>query len=383
MAAHGIQGEGIPRPGVVGGRVPRPLGARCWTIFSGRFLVPPPESVLAGIWSDRSLYQGVAPTTIHEAALGFLWGNLAAILVALLFLLAPITEKLGMRLAVVSYCLPVVAIAPILQILLPDESPKIGLAAISVFFTTLIIVLTGLRSADPAEPRPHQGLRRRLAEDTPQSADPDCAPASLPGSPAGGPDGPLGSDHRGVPRWDPGSGHLDDDRPSRPERPAHVGADRGEQRHRGNRLRGDRPARAEPDAVVRRGRDERGRRHGGDARQRRSVLRRWRRCRQSSQAGRVHRYAAAVDSTGARSVGSGAQAVRARQLRRQRPYRRLGLSLRRPDGGAEPLAHTQRSVDDAARRRLRSRGGLCRRLRARVRSSSYSPEWRATSSVGA
>ena len=119
------------------------------TIFSGRFLVPPPESVLAGIWSDRSLYQGVAPTTIHEAALGFLWGNLAAILVALLFLLAPITEKLGMRLAVVSYCLPVVAIAPILQILLPDESPKIGLAAISVFFTTLIIVLTGLRSADP------------------------------------------------------------------------------------------------------------------------------------------------------------------------------------------------------------------------------------------
>jgi len=104
--------------------------------------------VVWGIWQDRAIYQYSVPTTVHEAALGFLWGNLAAILVALLFLLIPITEKIGMRLAIVSYCLPVVAIAPILQIVLTGESPKIGLAAISVFFTTLIIVLTGLRSAD-------------------------------------------------------------------------------------------------------------------------------------------------------------------------------------------------------------------------------------------
>ena len=119
------------------------------TLFSGRFLIPPPETVLWGIWQDRGIYQYSVPTTVHEAALGFLWGNLAAILVALLFLLVPITERIGMGMAIVSYCLPVVAIAPILQILLTGESPKIGLAAISVFFTTLIIVLTGLRSADP------------------------------------------------------------------------------------------------------------------------------------------------------------------------------------------------------------------------------------------
>ncbi len=119
------------------------------TLFSGRFLIPPPETVFWGIWQDRGIYQYSVPTTVHEAALGFLWGNLAAILVALLFLLVPITERIGMGMAIVSYCLPVVAIAPILQILLTGESPKIGLAAISVFFTTLIIVLTGLRSADP------------------------------------------------------------------------------------------------------------------------------------------------------------------------------------------------------------------------------------------
>jgi ABC-type nitrate/sulfonate/bicarbonate transport system permease component len=119
------------------------------TVFSGRFLIPPPETVLWGIWQDRGIYQYAVPTTVHEAALGFLWGNLAAVLVALLFLLVPITERIGMGMAIVSYCLPVVAIAPILQILLTGESPKIALATISVFFTTLIIVLTGLRAADP------------------------------------------------------------------------------------------------------------------------------------------------------------------------------------------------------------------------------------------
>src|SRR5271166_5887523 len=119
------------------------------TVFAGKFLVPPPESVVWEIWQDRGIYQASVPTTVHEAAIGFVLGNVFAILCALLFLLVPLAEKLFMRLAIVSYCLPTVAIAPILQILLNGESPKIALAAISVFFTTLIIVLTGLRSADP------------------------------------------------------------------------------------------------------------------------------------------------------------------------------------------------------------------------------------------
>jgi ABC-type nitrate/sulfonate/bicarbonate transport system permease component len=118
-------------------------------VFAGRLLIPPPETVVRDIWDQRSLYGTAVGTTVHEAALGFLWGNLAAIIVALIFLQAPAIERIAMRLAVLSYCLPVVAIAPILQILLSGESPKVALAAISVFFTTLIIVLTGLRFADP------------------------------------------------------------------------------------------------------------------------------------------------------------------------------------------------------------------------------------------
>ena len=45
------------------------------TVFAGRFLVPPPESVFWGIWQDRGIYQVSVPTTVHEAALGFLTGE--------------------------------------------------------------------------------------------------------------------------------------------------------------------------------------------------------------------------------------------------------------------------------------------------------------------
>jgi ABC-type nitrate/sulfonate/bicarbonate transport system permease component len=43
----------------------------------------------------------------------------------------------------------VIAIGPILQIIFNGQNPKIILAALSVFFTTLVGTLVGLRSADP------------------------------------------------------------------------------------------------------------------------------------------------------------------------------------------------------------------------------------------
>ncbi len=41
------------------------------TVFAGKFLVPPPESVVWEIWQDRGIYQASVPTTVHEAAIGF------------------------------------------------------------------------------------------------------------------------------------------------------------------------------------------------------------------------------------------------------------------------------------------------------------------------
>ncbi len=48
-----------------------------------------------------------------------------------------------------SYCIPIIAIGPILQITFDGETPKIILAAMAVFFTTLVGVMVGLRSAEP------------------------------------------------------------------------------------------------------------------------------------------------------------------------------------------------------------------------------------------
>ena len=89
-----------------------------------------------------------ARDTIYEAFVGWLWGNLLAIVLAFSFLVAPFLERPLTRLGVVSYCLPIIAIAPILSITFHGQAPNIILAALSVFFTTLIGTLVGLRSAD-------------------------------------------------------------------------------------------------------------------------------------------------------------------------------------------------------------------------------------------
>jgi sulfonate transport system permease protein len=119
------------------------------TVFSGRLILPPPDAIVREIFDDRHLYNGMIATTGGEALLGFVWGNLAAIVMALVFVQLPLVEKVAMRVAVAGYCLPGIAIAPILQIVLAGNSPKVALGALAVYFTTLVTFLAGLRSPDP------------------------------------------------------------------------------------------------------------------------------------------------------------------------------------------------------------------------------------------
>jgi ABC-type nitrate/sulfonate/bicarbonate transport system permease component len=60
----------------------------------------------------------------------------------------PLVERALLQLALASYCLPVIAIGPVLAVLLTGDTPKVILAALSVIFTTLVGALVGLRSAD-------------------------------------------------------------------------------------------------------------------------------------------------------------------------------------------------------------------------------------------
>lgn len=112
--------------------------------------VPTPGAVISQFGEDGwAFYQPHVQATVFEAWQGFLWGNLLALLTAVVVLLVPVLERMAMQLAVASYCLPLMAIGPILTIVFGGRTPMIVLAALSVYFTTLVSVLLGLRSAAP------------------------------------------------------------------------------------------------------------------------------------------------------------------------------------------------------------------------------------------
>jgi ABC-type nitrate/sulfonate/bicarbonate transport system permease component len=121
------------------------------TVFSLRDGIPTPWEVVHQIFTDgASFYRPLLSQTLGEAVRGYLAGNALALALAVLVLLIPPLERLVVQLAVASYCLPIVAVGPILAMLLAGDAPMIALAGLSVFFTTLVGVILGLRSADPA-----------------------------------------------------------------------------------------------------------------------------------------------------------------------------------------------------------------------------------------
>lgn len=117
--------------------------------------IPTPPQVLAQLAEDGfSFYLKNASITLAEAGLGFLWGNLAALALAGLALLLPRLESLASQIAVITYCIPIVAIGPIVRLVVGAPGPSepagaaIVLAALSVFFTTFVGALTGVQSTD-------------------------------------------------------------------------------------------------------------------------------------------------------------------------------------------------------------------------------------------
>ncbi|GAB89052.1 putative ABC transporter permease protein [Gordonia rhizosphera NBRC 16068] len=123
-------------------------GALQW--FHGT--IPTPGAVLSTIVDTGArFYLENFSTTVELALRGFLWGNVLAIVLAVAVVLIPPIEGLATQLAIISYCVPIIAVAPIIQVAFTEvQTMIVFLAAISVFFTTMIGTLSGLRS-------PHQG----------------------------------------------------------------------------------------------------------------------------------------------------------------------------------------------------------------------------------
>ncbi|MTE23899.1 ABC transporter permease [Microbacterium sp. ZXX196] len=123
----------------------------------GAQAIPTPPEVIASIAaSGWDFYARNFSVTIAEAGIGYAWGNGLALLAAAIVLVFPRLEGVIMQLAIITYCIPVVAIGILLVVIIPvpDAGEPSGnaafLAALSVFFTTVVGSLLGLKAADPA-----------------------------------------------------------------------------------------------------------------------------------------------------------------------------------------------------------------------------------------
>ena len=118
--------------------------------LQGGHLVAGPTEVAGWITTNPGLIGRALGATLANAALGFLAGNLVAVALAAVAMIWPRLLNLVSGLALVVFCLPLIATGPILRVLMgPGDGPQIVLAALAVYYTTLIPLLTGLR-ATPA-----------------------------------------------------------------------------------------------------------------------------------------------------------------------------------------------------------------------------------------
>jgi ABC-type nitrate/sulfonate/bicarbonate transport system permease component len=79
------------------------------------------------------------------AVLGFVLGNVVAALVAVAFVLVSFLERVFSPLALALYALPTLVLAPVLGVFLGAEATRITVAALVVYFPTLVAVTAGLR----------------------------------------------------------------------------------------------------------------------------------------------------------------------------------------------------------------------------------------------
>ena len=121
-------------------------------VFSANGTIPSPFEILRQFFTvdGPGFYFESASHTLHAAVQGWCWGVLLAIGVAMLIVVIPVTETPMMLLGAVSYCLPIVAIGPILVITTSGETPRVILSAMAVFFSMLVGTLLGLRSPGTA-----------------------------------------------------------------------------------------------------------------------------------------------------------------------------------------------------------------------------------------
>ncbi|MEM1040849.1 MAG: ABC transporter permease subunit [Pseudomonadota bacterium] len=115
--------------------------------LAGSYVLAAPSTIVVFIYQNFDLLSRALGVTLINAAAGFLIGNLVAITLAMLVAVWPKSDAMVRGLALIVFCLPLVATGPILRVVFgPGPWPQIVLAALAVYYTTLIPLLVGLRA---------------------------------------------------------------------------------------------------------------------------------------------------------------------------------------------------------------------------------------------
>ncbi len=120
------------------------LGATVWRDTS---LSTPPAMIAQAVSDGWEFYARNAAATLARAGQGYLWGNLLALVIALVVLLFPRADSAVVQIAVISQCLPITAIGPLVMVIFGSTFAAVFLAALLVFFTSLIGMVMGLEQA--------------------------------------------------------------------------------------------------------------------------------------------------------------------------------------------------------------------------------------------
>jgi NitT/TauT family transport system permease protein len=116
------------------------------------YILPTPAAVFGKLWTDRQLLLANAGPTALEAVLGFLLGNVAAVLLAILFTYSRPVRAAYFPIVLFLNTIPVLALAPIFILVFGlGLLPKIVIAAVICFFPTLIAMVRGLTLASANE----------------------------------------------------------------------------------------------------------------------------------------------------------------------------------------------------------------------------------------
>ncbi|WIY82931.1 ABC transporter permease subunit [Propionimicrobium sp. PCR01-08-3] len=117
------------------------------TLLQGRHLIGVPSGIVLKLVDNAETYLRGLWFTTSEAFMGYVIGNLAAVVLALVVVLLPGLERLVLRLALIVYCLPLVALGPLLRLLFGfGDGPQVTLAALAVYYLSLVPLLVGLRA---------------------------------------------------------------------------------------------------------------------------------------------------------------------------------------------------------------------------------------------